>query len=101
MTELISWFDQSLTRWGEPITVDGVGTQALVRAISPAEARVWLDTAPVDAASRPIRGFFIASSVVAAVGDEITWQSQTWTIQAIREYRLSGSVLTKMLLAWV
>lgn len=100
MTALLDRVDAFLDAFGEPILVDGVSTRAVARVLSPAEARVYLDTTLVDSAGRPVRGFFVKETVTAVVGDLVTWLDTAHEIVYIREYRVSGVAIGKSLLTF-
>ncbi len=97
MTGLLQRVESFLNRFGEEVTVAGAPTQSVVRSLSPAEARVYVDTSLVDAAGRPVRGFFVAHEVEADIGDLVEWLGTSQEVIFVREYRISGQALGKSL----
>jgi len=90
---LLERLGASIRAFGDPIVLDGVPSSAFVRVYSPAEARLYLSEAAVNAAVRPIRGFFIEAGLSVAVGDVIEWLGNDYEVAFVRPYRFGGEDL--------
>lgn len=90
---------QSLVdKYGEDFIIDGVTHRGIFSNITVGNARAYLTSAQIDAATLPLWACLVPEADSATVGDTVEWDGLTRVVQKVATARFQGTVCAKLLI---
>lgn len=97
MNQLAQNIKRGIAVYGEGLVLDTVSYPAVVRPMSPTEARTYLAQSLIDNYPRPIWKAVVPFDNDMEVGDEPTYQGGAVQVRFVRSQKVGTTVLAKVL----
>jgi hypothetical protein len=97
MTVLQSRFCGLVQRFGEAFTVGGNARTGIFAPVSPGQASIYLSSAELEVAARPVRVAYVRFDDPTALNDSVSWDGMALSVKRVVKVRFRGVTVVKVL----